>query len=102
MRSKTRVCILGALAVAALGAGGCKKKLTYERWESLRVGEPKAAVKSTLGKPLDERGARLIYTDPDQGIATELWFDPRTGALTYSQWADPVHGTHAKGTRPGE
>ncbi len=100
MRSGIRILLIGLIGVTALAAGGCRKKLTFERWEALRVGEPKPAVKAALGKPLDERETRLIYTDQNQGIAAEMWFDPRGEGLIYTQWADPIHGIREKGTRP--
>lgn len=87
---------LGGLAVSA----GCRKKLAFDRWEALRLGDSRAHVKSVLGKPLEEQPQRLIYTDADRGIAADLWFDPRSQALLYTEWCDPTHGMRAKGARP--
>lgn len=95
-----RILLVALAAITLVSAAGCKRKLTFERWDALQVGETKTAVKSTLGKPLDDRGTRLTYTDQDEGIATNAWFDPQTGRLIYTQWADPIHGIHEKGTRP--
>jgi hypothetical protein len=95
-----RILLVGTAALALLSAGGCKKKLTFERWEALPIGESKADVRSALGKPLEDRGTRLTYANQDDGIAAEAWFDPQTGRLTYTHWADPIHGMREKGARP--
>ncbi len=97
-RIRGRFLLPAAIALAAAAAGGCQKKLSFERWESLPLGASRAAVRSALGKPLEDRGPRMIYANHDEGVAAEAWFDPRTDCLRYASWADPVHGMREKGS----
>ena len=100
MRGKTRLLLFGVAALVVLVTAGCQKKLTYERWESLRVGQDVKVVKSTIGKPLDDRNGRMIYTDQDRGIAVHVFLDPQGKRLIYTEWTDPAHGTRAIGNPP--
>lgn len=87
-------------AAIALSAVGCGQKLTYDRWEQLRIGDSTASVRRTLGKPLVEQPGQLSYVNQKEGIAVELVLDPATGKLLFTQWADPIHGVRAKGNPP--
>ncbi|MGB9626094.1 MAG: hypothetical protein ACPMAQ_14665 [Phycisphaerae bacterium] len=98
-RIRGRILLLAAVALAA-ATGGCRKKLTFERWESLPLGASRAAVRSALGKPAEDHGPRMIYTNHEEGVAAQIWFDPRTDRLRYASWADPVHGMREKGSAP--
>ncbi len=101
MRTKARLLIPGVAVAALLLSSGCGKKLTFERWESLRVGDTRAAVKAALGKPRSDAPGRMTWTEQDEGIAVEVWLDPQTQHVLYTEWSDPAHGMRAKGERPG-
>lgn len=100
IRTRGRILLLAAIALAAAATGGCRKKLTFERWESLPIGASRTAVRSALGNPAEDRGPRMIYTNPQEGVAAQIWFDPGTDRLRYASWADPVHGMREKGSAP--
>ena len=95
-----RVLLIAAVPLLVMIAAGCRKKLSFDRWEALQLGDSRESVKHAFGEPLDERGPRLVYTRHDQGIAVEAWFDRHTDRLVFTEWADPVYGMRAKGTRP--
>ncbi len=95
-----RALLIAVGASLVIAATGCRKKLSFDRWATLQPGDSRKSVEAAFGKPLDERGPRLVYTRHDEGIAVEAWFDRQTDRLIYTQWADPVHGIRTKGTRP--
>lgn len=94
---------LGLAAVAWLFAAGCAEKLTFDRWQTLRVGATVEEVEATLGPPWQREEATWVYYDSKRHIAVTAIFSENR--LSYTRWTDPDHGQISRGetvSEPGE
>lgn len=79
---------------------GCRKSLDFERWQQIRIGESRRTIINSFGSPLISQDNRVSYTDPSNGVAVEMRFDPKTNQLTFTQWSDPKRGVRVMGNPP--
>lgn len=92
------------LAALALLACGCEQKLTYERFQTLSVGDSPEVVETTLGKPWMKGvgGQTWVYQDQDRGISASVYF--QDAKVARKKWSDPDHGLQGDPAvnQPGE
>jgi hypothetical protein len=91
------------IAALALIACGCEQKLTYERFQTIREGDPPEVVESTLGDPW-MRGVgdqTWVYQDRHRRINASVYF--QDAKVVAKKWSDPQRGIEGTSVvQPGE
>lgn len=89
------------IAVVLMTAFGCSQKLTYERWQTISVGNSSStAVEATLGEPWKKAGETWVYNDPDRGVTAMIKL--RDDKVVGKEWADAKRGMETIGEQPDE
>jgi hypothetical protein len=86
------------VVVAVMVAVGCEKKLTYQRWELVHMGQTQLGVQKTLGEPLVKMSDQWTWNDSERSITAHVWYDTE-GKTIAKQWFDPKRGM--VGSPPG-
>lgn len=101
MKSIPRLAWLSMLAVVLCG---CSEKLTYERFQTISVGDSPQTVEAILGKPWMKsiNDQAWVYQNVDRGINAVIYF--QDSQVTSKKWGDATHGLQGDSliTTPGE
>lgn len=89
-----------ALVAALLLLCGCASRLTYERFDLIRVeADSRADVQALLGEPDARFDDEWIYDDRSRRVAAIVYFDAE-GRVAGKEWIDAERSTF-EGGRPG-
>ncbi len=87
----SRYGLLASMAVVLLVGLGCEKKLTYQRYELVHMGQTQLGVEQTLGEPMVKMSDQWTWNDSDRSITAHVWYD-QAGKVIAKQWFDPKRG----------
>lgn len=93
----------GWMTFATLLLAGCAEKLTYDRWQTIYVGQSQDGVEETLGDPTEKLEMRWMYHDNDRCINADIYF--QDCKVIGKTWSDPRHGMQGKSplvNQPGD
>ena len=83
---------------ALLCACGCSK-LTYDRWQTIQVGQATPeAVEATLGEPWKKADNTWVYSDTDREITATVTF--KDNKVDGTEWTAPKHALEHRGGHP--
>ncbi|MCL2329765.1 MAG: hypothetical protein FWC56_00510 [Phycisphaerae bacterium] len=90
----------GAMA-ALICLAGCGSRMTYERWETIRVGsDSPEVVEATLGEPWKKVNDTWVYNKSDQDRTAMIKF--KDGKVVGKKWMDVNRGMRVEGEQPTE
>lgn len=88
LQNRRKLFSVVGLIVAVGALAGCQDKLTYERFQMIRVDATMShEVEHLLGEPTDILGNRWIYERPDDHLFAFVDYD-EGGTVSRKQWYD--------------